>query len=141
MTAGKAPEDARRPWPVFALLTACIAIGAGTLVLTGVGWLWGQMERLDSDSRLYYQSSMAVLVIAVFGGLLFWLLNKANIVDFMIATEAEMKKVNWPSKKQVVNLTWVVICGTILVATLLFVIDVAFGYLFLKVRVLESSAE
>ena len=116
------------------------AIGAGTLVLTGALWLWAQMDRIDSDDRIYYQSATAVLVIAFFGILLFWLLNRPNVADFMIATEAEMKKVNWPSKKQVIELTWVVICGTILMAALLFAVDLGFGALFLEIGVLEKDA-
>ena len=116
------------------------AIGAGTLVVTGALWLWAQMDRIDSENRIYYQSGTAVAMIAFFGILLFWLLNKPNVADFMIATEAEMKKVNWPSKKQVIELTWVVICGTILMASLLFVVDLGFGALFIEIGVLEKDA-
>jgi len=79
-------------------------------------------------------------VIAFVGILLFWLLNKPNVADFMIATEAEMKKVNWPSKKQVIELTWVVICGTFLMAALLFVVDLGFGAMFIEIGVLEKDA-
>ena len=99
------------------------------------------MTRIDSDDVVLYQSAMAVIVIGFFGLLVFYLINKPRIADFMIATEAEMKKVNWPSKHQVVELTWVVICGTFLMAILLFVVDIAFAKLFLFIQVLESAPE
>ena len=117
------------------------AIGAGTLVVTGVFWLWAQMQRLTSSSRVYYQSAMAVVIIFVFGALFYWLLNKPNIADFMIATEGEMKKVNWPSRRQVVSLTWVVICGTITFAVFLWLINMLFGLLFLEMGVLQGSED
>jgi preprotein translocase subunit SecE len=116
------------------------AIGAGTLVLAGVGWLWGKFEVWFQNDTVYWQGGMAVLTIGFFGALLFWLLNKPNIADFMIATEAEMKKVHWPTRKEAMQLTIVVIAGTLLIAGLLFVIDVFFGWFFLLINVLDSGA-
>ena len=116
------------------------AIGAGTLVLAGVGWAWGQMTRIR-DNQVYWQAGMAAVVIAVFGTLIFWLLNKPRIADFMIATEVEMKKVNWPSRREIVVATAVVILGTILIALILFAIDIGFGALFIRIGVLEASGD
>ena len=56
----------------------------------------------------------------------------------MIATENEMKKVNWPSKKAIVGLTWVVIAGTLLLAALLFVFDLGFAALFREIGILKT---
>jgi preprotein translocase subunit SecE len=112
------------------------AIGAGTLVLAGVAWLWEKLSVVQ-DNTIYYQAGMAVGVIGFFGALGFWLLNKPRIADFMIATEAEMKKVNWPTRREILGSTWVVICGTFMIAALLFVVDLGFGALFLKLGVLE----
>lgn len=111
------------------------AVGAGTIVLAGVAWMWDRLNSMPNP--IYYQAGMAVGVILVFGGLLYWLLNKPRVADFMIATEAEMKKVNWPTRKEIIGSTWVVICGTFLIAGLLFVIDLAFGALFLEMGVLR----
>ena len=82
---------------------------------------------------------MAAAIIAGFGALIFYLLNKPNIVDFMIATEAEMKKVNWPSRKEIIGSTIVVISGTLMLAAILFVINMAFGALFQWIGVLEKT--
>ncbi len=117
------------------------AVGIGVIVLSGVGWLWEKMPTIDAipkDQMLFYQGGMAVGVIALFGLIVYLLLNKPNIADFMIATEAEMKKVNWPSKKEIIGSTWVVICGTAFIALLLWLINIGFAYLFTKVGVLEG---
>ncbi len=113
-------------------------IGAATLVLTGVAWAWQQMSVIR-ENTIYYQSAMAVTVIAVFGALLYWLLNKPRIVDFMIATEAEMKKVNWPTRREIIGATWIVICGTFMIAAILFTVDLAFGKLFLEIGILQGG--
>ena len=115
------------------------AIGAATLVLVGVAWLWRELEVLADP--FYYQVAAAVGIIGVTGALLWWLLNTPRVADFMIATEAEMKKVNWPTRREIFGSTWVVICGVLLLAGLLFVIDLAFGYLFVEIGILHSGTE
>ncbi len=116
------------------------AIGIGALVLAGVGWLWGQFEVWFTDDTVYYQGGMAVAMIVGFGLLTWWLIGrKARIVDFMIATEAEMKKVNWPSRKEIIGSTWVVIAGTLMIAALLWVVNIIFAYFFQLVNILETA--
>lgn len=117
------------------------AVGVGVIVLSGVGWLWEKLTTIDAipiKQLLYYQAGMAVGVIAFFGILVYFILNKPRIADFMIATEAEMKKVNWPGKKEIIGSTWVVICGTAFIAVLLYVINVGFTALFVKINLLEG---
>jgi preprotein translocase subunit SecE len=120
------------------LLTAA---GAGVLTLAGAMWLWDQFQGTFGDNTIFVQAGAAVGLIAVMAGLLFWSLNKPRIADFMIATEVEMKKVNWPSRREIIGSTWVVICGTFLFAIILFVIDLGFGYLFQKINILKVVAE
>ncbi len=114
------------------------AVGVGVMVLSGVGWLWEKMPTIvrNTDHILYYQAGMAVGVIAVFGIIVFLILNKPNVADFMIATEAEMNKVNWPSKKEIIGSTWVVICGTAFIALLLWGINIGFASLFRAIGLL-----
>jgi len=115
------------------------AIGFGTIVLAGVAWLWGRFTVWFPENTIYWQSGMAVAIILGFGGLLWYLLNKPNIVEFMIATEAEMKKVNWPSKREIYGSTVVVIGGTLFIAAVLTVIDVVFGYGFTQIGILAPT--
>lgn len=117
------------------------AIGAGTLVLAGSAWLYSKIipRYAPKDNSIYYQAGISTGLIIVFGLLIYFLLNKPKIVDFMIAVEAEMKKVNWPSKKEIIGSTWIVICGTLLIAGLLFLINIVFGYIFVKIGILAPT--
>ena len=98
---------------------------------------------LYSQTRAWFQlkpgpalaiAAAAFLLLAVFA----WrMMNKAGSVDFLIATDSEMKKVNWTTRKELIGSTKVVIIFVILISALLFVIDIVFGYLFHLIRVLE----
>lgn len=116
------------------------AVGAGTLVLAGAAWLYKiSPQFLPKTNQLYFQAGIATATIILFGLLIYFLLNKPRIVDFMIAVEAEMKKVNWPSKKEIIGSTWVVICGTLLFAGLLFIINIVFGKFFIWIKILAPT--
>jgi preprotein translocase subunit SecE len=116
------------------VLTAC---GVGLIVAAGVGWLWAQLNVLSDP--LYWQGGMAVALIVGTALLMYYLLNKPNIADFMIATEDEMKKVNWPTWKSIRALTAVVIIGTLMIAAFLWIINLVFGWLFLEINILQTG--
>ena len=65
-------------------------------------------ENQDFIVRAYVLGGGAI----IFGLIGFKLMNSNKAVDYMIATEAEMRKVNWPPTREVVGSTWIVICGT-----------------------------
>jgi len=116
------------------------AIGILLLVGYGVVWLVEELNVIRSDARLYWQAGAAVVLLAAFGALVYWTTCRSKrMVDFMIATEAEMRKVNWPSRKGVVGSTIVVIGGTALFAVLLFVVDLIFSRLFLELNILQGG--
>ncbi|MDP6045583.1 MAG: preprotein translocase subunit SecE, partial [Phycisphaerae bacterium] len=56
--------------------------------------------------------------------------NRPRNADFLIATEGEMKKVSWSGKKEIIGSTKVVIVTTLMIAMLLFGVDILFGALF-----------
>ncbi len=71
--------------------------------------------------------------------LAFWLQNRASHVAFLIDTDAEMKKVNWTSRQELIGSTKVVIAFMLLMAAMLFIVDILFGYLFWGFGVLKFS--
>ncbi|NLW87690.1 MAG: preprotein translocase subunit SecE [Planctomycetes bacterium] len=69
-------------------------------------------------------------MVAAVAWLTFWILNKPSAADFLIATESEMKKVSWSSRKEVIGSTKVVIVTTFIMAALLAGVDLLFILLF-----------
>lgn len=117
-------------------------LGAGAVVLAGVGWLWLKMERyitgIEPGRLLYIQAGVSLAVIALFGFLIYrWVAVKPNTCDFLIATEGEMKKVNWPSQREVIGSTWIVIVFLICFVSLLLLADFIFATFFSFIGVLE----
>ncbi len=108
-------------------------LGLMTLAASGAGWLWRELGR----THLYVQATVAAVIILGAFGIGWYLFNKPRIVDFMIATEAEMKKVNWPTRREIIGSTWLVIAGTFLLAAVLFGIDVIFSSFFSFINVLH----
>ena len=67
------------------------------------------------------------------------LMNKPANVDFLIATDSEMKKVNWTSRKDLIGSTKVVIIFMVMIALFLFSVDIIFSYFFYLIGVLRHS--
>ena len=110
------------------------AIGLMTFSLGAAVWfnekILGAHLLVNSPNELYWRAGVIAATALLVGGLLWHFLNKPKIADFMIATENEMKKVNWPSRQAVIALTWIVIAGTFMIAVILFLADYGFSHLF-----------
>ncbi len=63
---------------------------------------------------------------------------KKGTVEFLIATDGEMKKVNWTTYREVKGSTIVVIVATFLIAGFLFGVDTIFAEIFSAIGVLEK---
>lgn len=119
------------------------AIGATVLIVAGTGWWYSQLtDWLRSDSSAYnplrYGISTAFLVLM--GAVTYWVVGvnrRAN--EFFIATEGEMKKVNWSTRKDVVRSTKVVVAAVVLLAALLFLVDLLFMTFFSSIGVLQAA--
>jgi preprotein translocase subunit SecE len=64
-------------------------------------------------------------------------MNKPANADFLIATDSEMKKVNWTSRRELIGSTKVVVGFMFLIAAVLFVIDLLFQTIFYFIHVLR----
>lgn len=118
------------------------ALGAGVLVLAGANFLYDQLSvfRDDRAWTLWLQAGIPLLLLVVLGLLTFWIVGvNRKVCDFMIATEGEMKKVHWSSRREIIGSTKVVIMFTILLATLLFMVDQVFLSFFSWIGVLRGA--
>ena len=112
----------------------CTGFGGGLLTVIAAHEIY---KRLDVTDNIYVQIFVPLGILIGVGLLIFWIVNKQNAADFMIATEGEMKKVSWSSKQEIVGSTKVVIITTIFLAVLLFVVDLGFMWFFKQIGVLK----
>lgn len=96
----------------FAALAIAIALGVWSLY----GFLAGRMPEAGR-----YATTVGVLVVGVWFA--FRLVNIARFADFLISVEAEMNKVSWPTRLELVRSSIVVMVTIFGLATLLFVYD------------------
>lgn len=92
-----------------------------------------------NDVLIYAQAGVAVVIIALTGIILWFVLNKPRIADFLIATEIEMRKVSWPSRREIIGSTWIVICGTLMMVALLFTVNLGFTWFFQRIGILAGG--
>ncbi len=94
----------------------------------------GSLAHARHVSMVFLGISIAFLV--VFGVVVFWLTNKPKNADFLIATDSEMKKVNWTTKGELLGSTRVVVLFLFFIAIFLFCVDFVFGWFFRLIHVL-----
>ncbi len=113
--------------------------GGGVLGVVVAHYVWSQLNATELTRYLVYGIPLAIFVGVAL--LMLWIVNRPRSADFMIATEGEMKKVSWSSKREIVGGTKVVIAATLILAALLWAVDLAFGFFFQWIHVLQISAE
>jgi preprotein translocase SecE subunit len=116
-----------------------LGTAVGAAIIVG-GFVWYLYDLLEVYDSLYVQAGVAAAVGLVLGLLAYWLIGVHHRAsDFLIATDGELKKVNWSSKKEVIGSTKVVIFTTLLMAVVLFFVDIVFLKLFQFIGVWEAT--
>jgi preprotein translocase subunit SecE len=106
--------------------------GVSVAVIVAFG-CWRLYEMLAAtDWSPWIVFLVPLIVFCGIAVLIYWLLNKPSVADFMIAAEGELKKVNWSSRKEVAVSTFVVIVVVIVMAALLGATDMVFQLVFDK---------
>ncbi|MHC4985015.1 MAG: preprotein translocase subunit SecE [Planctomycetota bacterium] len=81
-------------------------------------------SKIEFVSQPAFRYGVPALMTAVIGLVLLWIVNRAKAADFLIATEGEMKKVSWSSRREVIGSTKVVLVTTFILASVLWAMDV-----------------
>jgi preprotein translocase subunit SecE len=97
------------------------ALGGAAIVAIGCLQLYRTLDA--ADVSLWVETMVPVGLFIGLSVLMMWMVNKANVADFMISAEGEMKKVNWSTRQEVAVSTVVVISVVIILAVLLGVSD------------------
>jgi preprotein translocase SecE subunit len=93
------------------------------------------------NSRSAHQIVLAGCVgfLGLFALLVFRITNKPKNVDFLIATDSEMKKVNWTTQGELIGSTRVVILFLVFIAIFLSLVDLIFAEFFQWIGVLLKA--
>ena len=105
-----------------------IIVGLGCLrlfdILEAASW------NLNPRAIMWIATMVPTGLFVILGLLIFWLVNKQKVADFLIAAEGEMKKVSWSSKQEIAVSTFIVIVVVVVMAILLGTADVSFQTFF-----------
>jgi preprotein translocase subunit SecE len=116
-------------------------IGLLALIVWGAVFLDSRLSVYEGTEfwRLLITPGISIAVAVILSALA-WRYTFAHprSSDFMIATEGEMKKVSWSTRREIIGSTKVVILFTVLMAAYLFVVDLVFQGLFSAVGVLKK---
>src|ERR1700722_19529824 len=96
---------------------------AGLIVVWGWFGCWTLSTGPLMDANRDVRIGVPVVLAVVIGWLAYRLVNIPQFADFLIAVEAEMKKISWPSLQQCFRAATVVILTMFLLAGILFLYD------------------
>lgn len=118
-------------------LTRQVTFAVMAIVVSLASWRWNQILSGSTWSEMKY------IVPGVFflGG--FWfsfrLVNLPRFADFLIAVEAEINKVSWPSRAELFRSSLVVMFLIFFLAGTLFVYDIFWRKLFQSIGVIHGG--
>jgi preprotein translocase subunit SecE len=111
-------------WGTVAALTLVAGLGAQWLVQK-------ELSMINNDMvGVLIKVGAAIVWLGLWGLFAFWFVASPRWGEFMIMTESEMRKVAWPSRREVVSSTKVVIILTLALGVLLWIVDIGFIQLF-----------
>lgn len=116
------------------------AIGFGTLAAYTAQYVYTELVKLNVENRELWQGVGAGVVLVLSGILIYYLVYvRRGSSEFLIATEGEMRKVNWSTRREVIGSTWVVIAISAIIALILFGSDLVFRAFFDAIGVLKTD--
>lgn len=122
-------------------------VGSGMTMGALVVWFaWFLQEKLqtvftDPTTAKLWLYGIFVSIIVGFGLLGYWLLAlNRKVCDFLIATESEMKKVSWTTRKDIIGSTKVVVFVMVALAIILFLVDLLFMFFFNSIGILRGAS-
>jgi preprotein translocase subunit SecE len=99
-------------------------------IIAGLGCLQLYKKLQAVDLGLWVETMVPAGLFVILALLIFWLVNKPSVADFLVAAEGEMKKVSWSSRQEIAVSTFIVIVVVIAMAVLLGTTDLGFRTLF-----------
>jgi len=111
------------------------AVGLGVIVVAGA---YRILEGSLEYSPLWRYGLPTAFALAL-GWVIFRIVHFPPFAEFLIATEAEMNKVSWTNKEDLIRATTVVLTTVVLMAVYLFLVDTLWTFLLRMIGVLKFS--
>lgn len=101
------------------------------------------VQGLDADgkavgrdqSNLGFQYIIPGVVLALAAWICYRLVNMPSVADFLIAVEAEMNKVSWPTRHELIRASLVVLITMFVLTVVLFGFDLLWNFVFTRLHV------
>jgi len=106
----------------FFAIFAVICVGA-----------WRLWEVYRATAHIGLSVGLPVAIVVIGAWVAYRLVNMTNFADFLIAVEAEMSKVSWPTRTELFRGSAVVLATIIILAGLLFVFDLGWTFVFKEI--------
>lgn len=106
---------------------ASTAAALFVLLMAGVYQLYTSVLAGKGAFSVY---ALPIILLLVVAWISYRVVNYARFADFLIQVEAEMRKVSWPSKDELIRSSFVVIVVMLLMTLLLFGYDIALQSIF-----------
>ena len=100
--------------------------------------VWTFADKWFTGGGMYFKYGVPVLILAVGLWLGYRIVNYAPFADFLIAVEAEMNKVSWPTQTELVRSSTVVIILILGLTVTVFVYDIVLRYLLWRIGVVPE---
>lgn len=108
-------------------LTRQLTAGALILIALAGGYIMSRGPL--SASPQFVRTALPLAFVAILSWLAFRLVNLPKFAEFLISVEAEMAKVSWPSKQELIRATSVVIGSMAFLTLVLFLFDAFWAWL------------
>ena len=112
----------------FAALALTFALGFyqmyRTLVMKSTNESWAVTKALMDSGMAFW---LPGLLLVLGWWISYRLVNMPNFADFLIAVEAELNKVSWPTRTELVRSSMVVLFCLLLLASVIFGFDLFWG--------------
>jgi preprotein translocase subunit SecE len=108
----------------FAALVIAVAVGCWRLQVSLETWNWSQdwAGSMSVDVSVL-APTVALALFVPLAWICYRIVNIPRFADFLIAVEAEMNKVSWPGRTELIRASLVVLFVVFLLATVLFAYD------------------
>jgi preprotein translocase subunit SecE len=111
------------------------AVGLGLVVAAGAY----RISESALDYSMGWRFGLPTAFALFLGWLIFRIVHFPPFAEFLIATEAEMNKVSWTSKDDLIRATTVVLTTVVLMAVFLFLVDTLWTFILRMIGVLTFT--